>query len=102
MSREFECATHGVKQLRVAWGEAGSQFTVLFERLAIDLLRECSVTGAGRLLRIRWDEAWGIKGPLPTRKPVEPLLLLAMIPSARECACMASTVTCSHFPNKPR
>ena len=57
-----ECATHGVKQLHVPWAEPGSQFTALFERLAIDLLRECSVTGAGRLPCITWDEAWGIKG----------------------------------------
>src|SRR6185369_1445579 len=57
-----ECATHGVKQLRVPWAEPGSQFTALFERLAIDLLRECSITGAIRLLRISWDEGWGIKG----------------------------------------
>src|SRR5262245_1977472 len=58
----IDCGTHGVKQVRVPWAEPGSQFTVLFERLAIDLLRECSVTGAGRLLGITWDEAWGIKG----------------------------------------
>jgi transposase len=57
-----ECATHGVRQIRIPWAEPGSQFTALFERLAIDLLRECSLTGAGRLLRITWDEAWGIKG----------------------------------------
>jgi len=57
-----ECATHGVRQIRIPWAEPGSQFTALFERLAIDLLRECSRTGAGRLLRITWDEAWGIKG----------------------------------------
>src|SRR5215467_5343802 len=55
------CGTHGVKQVRVPWAEPGSQFTALFERLAIDLLRECSITGAGRLLRITWDEGWGIK-----------------------------------------
>ncbi|MGA9523581.1 MAG: ISL3 family transposase [Myxococcaceae bacterium] len=57
----IDCATHGVKQIRVPWAEPGSQFTVLFERLAIDLLWECSVTGAKRVLRISWDEAWGIK-----------------------------------------
>ena len=57
-----DCPAHGVKQVRVPWAEPGSQFTALFERLAIDLLRECSVTGAGRLLRVTWDEAWGIKG----------------------------------------
>lgn len=57
----WECTTHGVKQLRVPWAEPGSQFTALFERFAIDLLRECSITGAVGLLRISWDEGWGIK-----------------------------------------
>ena len=56
-----ECATHGVKQLRVPCAEPGSQFTGLFERPAIDLLREW-ITGAIRLLRISWDEGGGIKG----------------------------------------
>lgn len=56
-----ECPTHGVKQVRVPWAEPGSQFTALFERWAIDLLRECSVQGAAELLRVTWDEAWGIK-----------------------------------------
>jgi transposase len=49
-----ECTSHGVKQLRVPWAEPGSQFTTLFERLAIDRLRECSITGAVGLLRISW------------------------------------------------
>jgi transposase len=48
----MECATHRVKQFRVPWAEPGSKFTALFERLAIDLLRECSITGAVGLLRI--------------------------------------------------
>ena len=56
-----DCQAHGVKQVRVPWAEPGSQFTALFERLAIDLLRECSITGAVGLLRISWDEGWGIK-----------------------------------------
>jgi transposase len=56
-----DCHAHGVKQVRVPWAEPGSQFTALFERLAIDLLRECSITGAVGLLRISWDEGWGIK-----------------------------------------
>jgi transposase len=47
-----ECPRHGVKQVRVPWAEPGSQFTALFERLAIDLLKECSVSGAASLLRI--------------------------------------------------
>lgn len=56
-----ECPTHGVKQLPVPWAEPGSQFTAVLERFAIDLLRECSVQGGADLLRITWDEAWGIK-----------------------------------------
>jgi transposase len=55
------CPVHGVKQIMVPWAEPGSQFTAWFERLAIELLRECSVTGAAGLLRLTWDEAWGIK-----------------------------------------
>jgi transposase len=55
------CPTHGVKQIALPWAEPGSQFTAWFERLAIDLLRECSVKGAAGLLRITWDEAWGLK-----------------------------------------
>lgn len=55
------CPTHGVKQIAVPWAEPGSQFTAWCERLAIDLLRECSVTGTAGVLRITWDEAWGIK-----------------------------------------
>ena len=62
-----ECPTHGVKQLPVPWAEPGSQFTALLERFAIDLLRECSVQGGADLLRITWDEAWGIKARAVTR-----------------------------------
>ena len=57
-----QCAQHGIKQIAIPWAEPGGQFTHMFERLAIDFLRECSVTGAAALLRITWDEAWGIKG----------------------------------------
>jgi transposase len=31
---------------------------LLFERLAIDVLRECDILGATRILRISWDEAF--------------------------------------------
>lgn len=55
-----ECPAHGVRQVRLPWAEPNSRFTALFERLAIDVLRECSVTGAARILRVSWDEAWGI------------------------------------------
>jgi len=35
-----------------------ARFTHLFERLAVDVLKECDVLGAGRLLRTSWDETW--------------------------------------------
>ncbi len=62
-----ECGEHGVVQVTVPWAEARSRFTLLFERLAIDVLGQCDVTGATRILRISWDEAWGIMERAVTR-----------------------------------
>lgn len=53
----IRCADHGVRQVRVPWAETGSRFTALFERWAIDVLKETSVEGGARLLGISWDEA---------------------------------------------
>jgi transposase len=55
-----ECLEHGVVQVKVPWAEPRSRFTLLFERLAIDVLSQCDVSGATRILRISWDEAWGL------------------------------------------
>ena len=55
-----ECPTHGVKQVKLPWAEPKSRFTALFERLAIDVLKETDILGATRVLRISWDEAWHI------------------------------------------
>ena len=53
--------THGVKQVRVPWAEPQSRFTLLMERLVIDLILQCStVKGACVIAGISWDEAWGI------------------------------------------
>jgi transposase len=54
------CPEHGVQQAAVSWAEPWARFTTLFERLAIDVLRETDVLGATRILRISWDEAWHI------------------------------------------
>ena len=43
-----DCPTHGVLQSPVPWATSGSKFTLLFERLAIDWLREAAVTAVGR------------------------------------------------------
>lgn len=55
-----ECDEHGVVQVMVPWAEPRSRFTLLFERLAIDVLSQCDVSGATEILRISWDEAWGL------------------------------------------
>ena len=55
------CPTHGVRQARVPWAEPGGRFTALFERFAIDVLLETSLTGGAEILRITWDEARAIQ-----------------------------------------
>jgi transposase len=54
------CLWHGVRQTHAPWALPRSQFTLAFERWAIDVLRETDVVAATRLLHISWDEAWGI------------------------------------------
>jgi transposase len=51
------CPDHGVRQVRVPWAEPTSRFTALFERLAIDVLLETSISGATKILGLSWDEA---------------------------------------------
>lgn len=58
----LNCPTHGIRQLTVPWAEPGSQFTALFEALAIDWLKQASVSAVAKYLRISWDEAAGIQG----------------------------------------
>jgi transposase len=48
-----QCAEHGVRQIAVPWAESGSRFTVLFEALVIDWLRETSVAAVARQLHLR-------------------------------------------------
>jgi transposase len=55
-----ECPEHGIHRVKVPWAEDKARFTSMFERLAIDVLLESSVTGAMKILRISWDEAWHI------------------------------------------
>lgn len=55
------CAEHGVKTATLPWADARSRFTLLFERMAIDVLKACDTQAASRLLGLSWDEAHGIK-----------------------------------------
>ena len=55
-----KCPRHEVKQVRVAWAEPQARFTKLFERFAIDVLEQCDVKGATKILNVSWKEAWHI------------------------------------------
>lgn len=48
------CPEHGVHQVPVPWSEPNSRFTVLFESLAIDWLREASLSAVSRRLHLTW------------------------------------------------
>ena len=56
-----DCAEHGSQMVQVPWAGPYGRFTALFERLAIDVMQECSISAACDILRISWDEADGIK-----------------------------------------
>lgn len=55
-----ECPEHGVKQIAVPWAERGSRFTALFERLAIDWMREVGRAAVARRMGLSWSESHGI------------------------------------------
>jgi transposase len=55
------CLEHGMRKVKVPWAETRSRFTLLMERLIIDVIRQCqTIAGACVLLRISWDEAFGV------------------------------------------
>jgi transposase len=56
-----ECPEHGVRQAGVPWAELNSRFTKFFERFAIDVATETDTKGAGKILKLSWDEVWGVQ-----------------------------------------
>jgi transposase len=56
-----KCPNHGVLQIAVPWAEPNARFTAMFESLAIDWLRETSITGVARRMNLTWDELDGIQ-----------------------------------------
>lgn len=57
----LDCPTHGVKQIQVPWSEDSSRFTALFEVLAINWMKQASISAVAKQLRLSWDEAAGIQ-----------------------------------------
>lgn len=49
------CEQHGVKQIRVPWGEPGSKFTAMMEALIIDWLLEAPIEAVRRRLGLSWS-----------------------------------------------
>jgi transposase len=57
-----DCKSHGVKTISFPWAAPRSQFTLLFERFAIDvLLGARSIRKAQEILGISWDQAQRIQ-----------------------------------------
>lgn len=57
-----ECPDHGVKTINIPWAGPKSRFTLLFERLAIDVMIAAkSIKEAARLLGLSWDQVHHIQ-----------------------------------------
>src|SRR5271165_1763590 len=54
------CRKHGVRQAQPPWAVPGSRFTCPFEQQAIRTLQQTDVHGAAELLRLSWDQTWGL------------------------------------------
>lgn len=54
------CKKDGIHQIDIPWAQTHSRFTLMFQALAINLLKQCTVSGAAQFLRISWDQAWHI------------------------------------------
>ena len=58
-----KCPSHGINTIKVAWAEAHSRFTNMFERFAIDMLQASQNRDKAReILKISWDEINHIMG----------------------------------------
>ena len=78
----IKCSQHGIHQVNIPWAQAHSRFTLMFQQLAIDILKQCTITGAAKILRISWDQAWhimelAVKRGL-NRKTKEPIAYLGV------------------------
>ena len=57
-----DCPEHGAKTIEVPWAGPNSRFTLLFERMAIEVMIAAkSIQEAAKLLRISWDQVHAIQ-----------------------------------------
>jgi len=56
----IKCEQHGVLRINVPWAREGSQFTLLFEQVAMTLVREMPVASAAQLMAITDKRLWRV------------------------------------------
>ncbi|HBH30989.1 MAG: ISL3 family transposase [Desulfofustis sp. PB-SRB1] len=56
----IRCEEHGVKKIEVPWARKGSKFTLLFEQVALSLVKEMPVNSAARIIGITDKKLWRI------------------------------------------
>ena len=54
------CPEHGIKRIEVPWAREGSHFTLLFEQVAMTMLREMPVLVAARHMEVTDKRLWRI------------------------------------------
>ena len=55
------CPEHGIHKVKLPWAETRSRFTLLMERMIIDVIKQCAtISGACAIMRVSWDEAFGV------------------------------------------
>ena len=57
----LKCEEHKVLTLQVPWADGWARFTAQFECVAIDWLKEASMTAVARNLSLSWDQLNGIQ-----------------------------------------
>jgi transposase len=55
-----DCLKHGVKRVNVPWAREGSKFTLLFEQVAMTLVREMPVKATARIMEITDKRLWRV------------------------------------------
>ncbi len=55
-----QCPEHGVLRVALPWAGPMSRFTLMFEAFAVEVLKRSTISGAAEILRLSWDEAFGI------------------------------------------
>lgn len=76
----LSCPEHGVINAQVPWADSGSGFTLLFEALVIDWLKEASIQAVSRQLKVSWNSidrimARAVARGLARRQPLSPTQL---------------------------